>query len=140
MRFYDRGGQSLTCGCCLQVRSAVPMYLLSRKIKAGGFKVVLSGEGADEIYGGYLFFHKAPSPRAFHECAAFFTLHHLHHCWLSPGVFRWLLFLQRGAVPAQVAHVRPPFSTPFCLVFGTQVLYFGGHNLLFRIDCSSSAL
>ena len=46
------------------------MYLLSRKIKAEGFKVVLSGEGADEVYGGYLFFHKAPSPRHFHECAA----------------------------------------------------------------------
>jgi len=72
--FHDRGGQPLTCGCGLQVRSAVPMYLLSRKIKAGGFKVVLSGEGADEIYGGYLFFHKAPSPRAFHECASFLTL------------------------------------------------------------------
>lgn len=51
------------------MRSAVPMYLLSRKIKAEGFKVVLSGEGADEVYGGYLFFHKAPSPRHFHECA-----------------------------------------------------------------------
>ena len=52
-----------------QVRAAVPMYLLSRKIKAGGFKVVLSGEGADEIYGGYLFFHKAPSPAEFQQCA-----------------------------------------------------------------------
>ena len=51
----------------MQVRSAVPMYLLSRKIKAEGFKVVLSGEGADEVYGGYLFFHMAPSPRHFHE-------------------------------------------------------------------------
>jgi len=61
--------QGMTCGGARQVRSAVPMYLLSRKIKAGGFKVVLSGEGADEIYGGYLFFHKAPSPRALHECA-----------------------------------------------------------------------
>jgi len=46
----------MTRGGARQVRSAVPMYLLSRKIKAGGFKVVLSGEGADEIYGGYLFF------------------------------------------------------------------------------------
>ena len=56
-------------GTCAQVRAAVPMYLLSRKIKAGGFKVVLSGEGADEIYGGYLFFHKAPSPAEFQQCA-----------------------------------------------------------------------
>ena len=51
----------------LQVRAAVPMYLLARKIKALGFKVVLSGEGADEIYGGYLYFHKAPSPEEFHR-------------------------------------------------------------------------
>ena len=46
----------------LQVRAAVPMYLLSQRIKAMGMKVVLSGEGADEIFGGYLYFHKAPSP------------------------------------------------------------------------------
>ena len=45
-----------------QVRAAVPMYLLSRKIKALGVKMVLSGEGADEIFGGYLYFHKAPGP------------------------------------------------------------------------------
>ena len=50
-----------------QVRASVPMYILSRKIKAGGFKVVMSGEGADEIYGGYLFFHKAPSPQEFQQ-------------------------------------------------------------------------
>jgi asparagine synthase (glutamine-hydrolysing) len=40
------------------------MYLLSQRIKAMGMKVVLSGEGADEIFGGYLYFHKAPSPGA----------------------------------------------------------------------------
>lgn len=51
----------------LQIRAAVPMYLLSRKIKALGFKVVMSGEGADEIFGGYLYFHKAPSPAEFHR-------------------------------------------------------------------------
>lgn len=50
-----------------QVRAAVPMYLLARKIKALGIKVVLSGEGADEIFGGYLYFHKAPSPEEFHR-------------------------------------------------------------------------
>ena len=52
---------------CVQIRAAVPMYLLSRKIKALGFKVVMSGEGADEIFGGYLYFHKAPSPAEFHR-------------------------------------------------------------------------
>tara|TARA_B100000795_G_scaffold268520_1_gene255643 strand:+ start:6808 stop:8472 length:1665 start_codon:yes stop_codon:yes gene_type:complete len=51
------------------IRASTPMYLLSRKIKAMGIKMVLSGEGADEIYGGYLYFHKAPTPEVFHnEC------------------------------------------------------------------------
>jgi len=49
------------------VRASTPMYLLARAIKAMGIKMVLSGEGADEIFGGYLYFHKAPNPRAFHE-------------------------------------------------------------------------
>ena len=49
------------------VRASTPMYLLARVIKSMGIKMVLSGEGADEIFGGYLYFHKAPSPRAFHE-------------------------------------------------------------------------
>ena len=51
----------------MQVRAPVPMYLLARRIKAMGFKVVLSGEGADEIFGGYLYFHKAPSAEEFHK-------------------------------------------------------------------------
>lgn len=49
------------------IRAATPMYLLARKIHAMGIKMVLSGEGADEIFGGYLYFHKAPDARAFHE-------------------------------------------------------------------------
>ena len=49
------------------VRASTPMYLLARVIKSMGKKMVLSGEGADEIFGGYLYFHKAPSPKAFHE-------------------------------------------------------------------------
>lgn len=48
------------------VRASTPMYLLSRKVKAHGVKMVLSGEGSDEIFGGYLYFHNAPSPDAFH--------------------------------------------------------------------------
>ena len=49
------------------IRAATPMYLMSRKIKALGVKMVLSGEGADEIFGGYLYFHKAPSASELHH-------------------------------------------------------------------------
>ena len=49
------------------VRASTPMYLLSRKIKAIGVKMVLSGEGADEIFGGYLYFHNAPDAESFHK-------------------------------------------------------------------------
>ena len=49
------------------VRASTPMYLLARVIKSMGIKMVLSGEGSDEIFGGYLYFHKAPSAKALHE-------------------------------------------------------------------------
>ena len=49
------------------IRASTPMFLLARAIKAMGIKMVLSGEGADEIFGGYLYFHKAPSAKDFHE-------------------------------------------------------------------------
>ena len=49
------------------IRASTPMYLLARVIKSMGIKMVLSGEGADEVFGGYLYFHKAPDARAFHE-------------------------------------------------------------------------
>ena len=49
------------------IRASTPMYLLARRIKAMGVKMVLSGEGSDEIFGGYLYFHKAPNAREFHE-------------------------------------------------------------------------
>ncbi len=49
------------------IRAATPMYLMARRIRAMGVKMVLSGEGADEVFGGYLYFHKAPNPKEFHE-------------------------------------------------------------------------
>jgi asparagine synthase (glutamine-hydrolysing) len=49
------------------IRAATPMYLMARKIKSMGIKMVLSGEGADEVFGGYLYFHMAPSAQEFHE-------------------------------------------------------------------------
>ncbi len=49
------------------IRASTPMYLMARVIKSMGIKMVLSGEGSDELFGGYLYFHKAPTPEAFHE-------------------------------------------------------------------------
>lgn len=49
------------------IRASTPMYLMARVIKSMGIKMVLSGEGADELFGGYLYFHKAPSAKDFHE-------------------------------------------------------------------------
>lgn len=49
------------------IRASTPMFLMSRKIKSLGVKMVLSGEGSDEILGGYLYFHKAPNKKEFHE-------------------------------------------------------------------------
>lgn len=49
------------------IRASTPMYLLGRVIRSMGIKMVLSGEGADELFGGYLYFHKAPDPKSFHE-------------------------------------------------------------------------
>ena len=63
------------------VRASTPMYLLARAIKSMGVKMVLTGEGADEVFGGYLYFHKAPDARAFHEetVRKIFKLH-LYDC------------------------------------------------------------
>lgn len=49
------------------VRASTPMYLMARVIKSMGIKMVLSGEGSDELFGGYLYFHKAPNPKEFHD-------------------------------------------------------------------------
>jgi asparagine synthase (glutamine-hydrolysing) len=63
------------------VRASTPMYLMARRIRATGVKMVLSGEGSDEIFGGYLYFHKAPSPQAFHEeLVRKLHLLHLYDC------------------------------------------------------------
>ncbi len=63
------------------VRASTPMYLMARRVRATGVKMVLSGEGSDEIFGGYLYFHKAPSPRAFHEeLVRKLHLLHLYDC------------------------------------------------------------
>lgn len=63
------------------VRAATPMYLMARRIRAMGIKMVLSGEGSDELFGGYLYFHKAPDARALHEeTVRKLELLHLYDC------------------------------------------------------------
>lgn len=63
------------------IRAATPMYLLARRIKAMGIKMVLSGEGSDEIFGGYLYFYKAPSAQEFHnETVRKLDALHLYDC------------------------------------------------------------
>ncbi|HEU0080035.1 MAG TPA: asparagine synthase B, partial [Longimicrobiaceae bacterium] len=63
------------------VRAATPMYLMARRIRAMGIKMVLSGEGADEIFGGYLYFHRAPDARSFHaETIRKLDRLHLYDC------------------------------------------------------------
>ncbi|KAL0678511.1 hypothetical protein Bca4012_006492 [Brassica carinata] len=59
------------------IRASTPMFLMSRKIKSLGVKMVLSGEGSDEIFGGYLYFHKAPNKQEFHQetCRKIKALH-----------------------------------------------------------------
>ncbi|GAB4184269.1 MAG: asparagine synthase B [Wenzhouxiangellaceae bacterium] len=63
------------------IRASTPMYLLARRIRAMGIKMVLSGEGSDEIFGGYLYFHKAPDADAFHEeTVSKIGMLHLYDC------------------------------------------------------------
>jgi len=63
------------------IRAATPMYLMARKIHAMGIKMVLSGEGADEVFGGYLYFHKAPDAREFHaETVRKVSRLHMYDC------------------------------------------------------------
>eukprot|EP00471_Norrisiella_sphaerica_P006991 CAMPEP_0184491168 /NCGR_PEP_ID=MMETSP0113_2-20130426/19745_1 /TAXON_ID=91329 /ORGANISM="Norrisiella sphaerica, Strain BC52" /LENGTH=610 /DNA_ID=CAMNT_0026875421 /DNA_START=26 /DNA_END=1858 /DNA_ORIENTATION=- len=63
------------------IRASTPMFLMSRKIKSIGIKMVLSGEGADEVFGGYLYFHKAPNKTEFHkECVRKLELLYLYDC------------------------------------------------------------
>lgn len=63
------------------IRASTPMYLMSRRIKALGIKMVLSGEGSDEMFGGYLYFHQAPNEEQFHEeCVKRVKNLHLSDC------------------------------------------------------------
>ncbi|MCA1714813.1 MAG: asparagine synthase B, partial [Gammaproteobacteria bacterium] len=73
------------------IRASTPMYLLARRIKAMGVKMVLSGEGSDEIFGGYLYFHKAPDAREFHAelIRKLDALHHYDCLRANKSMMAW---------------------------------------------------
>ena len=87
------------------IRASAPMFLLARKIKAMGIKMVLSGEGADEVFGGYLYFHNAPSDDDFHsECKKrVLDLHHFDCLRANKSTMSWGL------------EARVPFLDKECL-------------------------
>lgn len=81
------------------IRASTPMYLMARKIHSMGIKMVLSGEGSDEIFGGYLYFHKAPDPREFHE----------ESVRLLMGLSKKDCLRANKAMAAWGVELRPPF-------------------------------
>jgi asparagine synthase (glutamine-hydrolysing) len=86
------------------IRAGTPMYLMARTIKAMGIKMILSGEGADEIFGGYLYFHKAPNPTEFHEeLVRKISMLHLYDCLrANKSMMAW-------GVEARVPFLDPEF-------------------------------
>ncbi|KAH1197009.1 Asparagine synthetase [glutamine-hydrolyzing] 2 [Glycine max] len=73
------------------IRASIPMFLMSRKIKSLGVKMVISGEGSDEIFGGYLYFHKAPNKEEFHQetCRKIKALHKYDCLRANKSTFAW---------------------------------------------------
>ena len=85
------------------IRAGTPMYLMSRMIKSMGIKMVLSGEGSDEIFGGYLYFHKAPNATEFHEeLVRKLSMLHLYDC----------LRANKAMMPPGASRPACPSSTP----------------------------
>lgn len=106
------------------IRASTPMYLLSRKIKAMGIKMVLSGEGSDEIFGGYLYFHAAPDAKAFHEeCVRRVKNLHLADCLrANKSTSAWGLearvpFLDKEVSVASACPISAPRPPCFCFCF-----------------------
>ena len=99
------------------IRASTPMYLLSRKIKATGIKMVLSGEGADEILGGYLYFHEAPSEREFQlECIERVKNLHTFDCLrANKSTMSWGLEVRVPFLDKQFLELAVPLPQDFKL-------------------------
>ncbi len=118
------------------IRASTPMYLLARRIRAMGIKMVLSGEGADEIFGGYLYFHMAPDDREFHdECVRKLDALHLYDCLRANkamaawGVEARVPFLDREFLDVAMA-LAPSCKRPHGGRIEKNVLREAGRDLL----------
>ena len=106
------------------VRASTPMYLMARAIKSLGIKMVLSGEGADELFGGYLYFHKAPSAEEFHnETVRKLNKLHQYDCLRA-----------NKALAAWGIEGRVPFlDKEFIEVFALETLSYSTHSGLYHL-------
>lgn len=118
------------------IRASTPMYLLARRIRAMGIKMVLSGEGADEIFGGYLYFHMAPDDREFHdELVRKLDGLHFYDCLrankstLAWGVEARVPFLDRDFVDVAM-HTAPSAKRPVNGRIEKHILREAGRGLL----------
>jgi asparagine synthase (glutamine-hydrolysing) len=118
------------------VRAATPMYLLARRIRAMGIKMVLSGEGADELFGGYLYFHMAPDDAEFHaELVRKLDALHLYDCLRANkamaawGVEARVPFLDRAFIDAAMT-TAPAAKRPFAGRIEKHILREAGAGLL----------
>jgi len=118
------------------IRASTPMYLLARRIRAMGIKMVLSGEGADEIFGGYLYFHMAPNDREFHdELVRKLDALHAYDCLRANkstaawGVETRVPFLDREFLDVAM-NIAPSAKRPFDGRIEKHILREAGRGLL----------
>lgn len=100
------------------VRASVPMYLIARRIRGNGTKVVLTGDGADETFAGYLYFHQAPDAKSLHEeCIRKLDAMHMYDClranktMLAWGVEPRVPFLDKGFMDVSMGEINPKDKT-----------------------------
>ncbi|KMZ67803.1 Asparagine synthetase [glutamine-hydrolyzing], partial [Zostera marina] len=104
------------------IRESIPMFLMSRKIKALGVKMVISGEGSNEIFGGYLYFHKAPNKEEFHveTCHKIKALHKFDCLRINKSTFAWGLEAQVPFLDKQFMDVAMNIDPEFKMINGDK--------------------